>query len=294
MLMLLAVFLGGSALPATAQDTAVAGYYSSSDKKPLTIRFFFENGTLVAHMLWNGGLVHFVADSPLVYTGNEIGLHFKFRKSPAGEVDQAELNGGVWTKVQTYSGPVTPAPKQVQVSPARMKPYEGLYQSSNDPARFFRVFIKDDHLWSRQEWDGGEVPYAAASDSGFFIAAAPQFWLDFSRDEKGNVTGMTRFKEEKWTKRDRTPLTEADRQALNGDYVSKDDPDNSIRLSVAGDQVTLTQLWDNKKLVLDEQTNSYFYNSKEKYPLVVLKDEQGHVTRVVILTQDVFTRKDSK
>lgn len=297
LIVLLAVFLGGTATPTAAQDktvtldTVIAGYYSSSDKNPLTIQFTIENGALVAQTLWNGGVVNFTSNTPLSFTDKGMGLNVKFRRSPAGEVNEVEVNGGVWKRVKTYSGPVVPVPKQVELPPARMKPYEGLFQLSDDPARFLRIYIKDGQLCSKQEWNDGEVQYVAASDTSFFVPSAPQFWLDFGRDEKGNVVRMTRFKQEKWTRRDRRPLSDNDRKAINGIYVSKDDPDNSIQLSAEGDQVTLTQLWDNKKLVLDEQTNSYFYNAKEKYPLVLLKDDQGKITGVTVLTTSTFIRK---
>ncbi|HEY1212305.1 MAG TPA: hypothetical protein VGE93_01610, partial [Bryobacteraceae bacterium] len=79
-------------------------------------------------------------------------------------------------------------------------------------------------------------------------------------------------------------------KALTSTYTSKDDPDNRIRLSVRGNQLVVTQLWDKKEIPLDALAENYFYNTPESYSLLIKKDDTGAVTGVLILGTDLFTK----
>lgn len=50
------------------------------------------------------------------------------------------------------------------------------------------------------------------------------------------------------------------------------------------------QLWDNKEIILDPQTEIYFYNNEQSYPLQVMKDKGGKVIQVLVLGIDVFDK----
>jgi hypothetical protein len=54
--------------------------------------------------------------------------------------------------------------------------------------------------------------------------------------------------------------------------------------------LTIKQLWDNKEIVLEPQTETYFYNNDQSYPLQVIKDKEGKVTQVLVLGMDLFDK----
>jgi hypothetical protein len=274
---------------------SVTGYFSSPQNQDMKVEFTTADGLLVAKLLWNGSVIHLVPSSPLTFTSKEMEhdepIRLTFRRDASGEVNELEVDKqGVWKRVRNYKA--DPPKQEMAHTPDQIKPFEGLYQAKFNPTLFLKSNERDNHLWLKQLWDGGEVAFTMISDTGFYAPAAPQFNLEFHKDQKGVVTGMTAFKRDEWIKKEKPHFTTGEMNALNGEYVSKDDPDNSIRISVKGDQLVLTQLWDKKEHVLDALADIYFYNAKESYPLVVMKDPSGKITGLVVLTTNTFIRKN--
>jgi len=311
---LLALLLTGIALPAAAQDTAkpaavleparltekewkaLEGYFSSTANPAMKVQFTASGEFLYGKLLWNNGDIHLVPKSPLVFVSKEMEngepLRITFHRDPSGDVNELDVSGkDTWRREKDYKPDVK---KEIPHTPELIRQYAGLYQAANRPEILMRISENDNHLQTKQLWNDAGLTYIPISDSNFYSAVAPNYTIDFHRDGNGKVVGMTTFKTDQWIKKGLPHYTDAGMKALSGDYVSKDDPDNSISLSGKGNQVTLTQLWDKKVIVLDGIADNYYYNEKESFPLLLVKDGQGHVTRVVVLTQDVFMRKDSK
>jgi hypothetical protein len=220
-------------------------------------------------------------------------IRLTFHREPSGEVNQVEVDkNGVWTRTKNYTP--DPPKKEIALTPEQLKPFEGLYQAQYNKILFLQFTVRDNHLLSHQQWNNVELSFSAVNDTSFFAPAAPNFTLDFQKDEKGNVVKMTAFKHDLWLRKQRPHLTDAQFKALNGVYVSKDDPDNTLRLTGKGDQLVLTQLWDKKEWVLDALADDYFYNAKESYPLVVMKGDKGNITSINVLTTNTFVKKEEK
>jgi hypothetical protein len=310
---LLAIIVATMAItPATAQDTAktttpavqltekewksVIGYFSSPQNKEMKVQFSVDAGMLVAKLLWNGNTIHLVPSSPLTFTSKEMEhdepIRLTFHQDPSGGVNEVEVDkNGVWTREKNYAP--DPPKKEIPHTPEMIKPYIGLYQNPDNQTLFLRLTEKDNHLWLKQLWNDVELSFGPLSDTSFFSPAAPQFTMTFQKDDKGNVVGMTAFKRDKWVKKQPPHLTDAQIKPLLGIYFSKDDPDNTIRLTGKGNQLTLTQLWDKKEIVLDAIADDYFYNQKDSYPLVVLKDPNGKITSIIVLTTNTFIKKET-
>jgi len=289
--------------PCLAQDTSKPGaatpaaQLSEKEWKALEGFFTADGGMLVAKLLWNGGVVHLVPSSPLTFTSKEMEhdepIRLTFFRDPSGEVNKVEVDkNGIWTRAKNYTP--DPPKKEITRTPEQLKPFEGLYQAQFNKTLFLQFTVRDNHLLLRQQWNNVELSFSAVNDTNFFAPAAPNFTIDFQKDEKGNVTKMTAFKRDQWLRKLRPHFTDDQIKALNGVYVSKDDPDNTIRLTGKGDQLILTQLWDRKELVLDALADDYFYNPKESYPLVVLKDDKGNITSIIVLTTNTFIKKEEK
>jgi len=291
----------GAAMPAAQLSEkewkALEGFFVSPQNQEMKVQFTAADGMLVAKLLWNGGLVHLVPSTPLTFTSKEMEhdepIRLTFRRDPSGDVNQVEVDkNGVWTRTKNYTP--DPPKKEIARTPEQLKPYEGLYQAQYNKTLFLQFKVRDNHLLAHQQWNDVELSFSAANDTSFFAPAAPNFTLDFQKDEKGMVVKMIAFRRDLWLRKRRPHFTDAQRNALDGVYISKDDPDNTIRLTAKGDQLTLTQLWDKKDRVLDALADDYFYDAKESYPLVVMKDDKGNINSVIVLTTNTFVKKEGK
>lgn len=272
---------------------ALVGYFTSSQNPDMTVGFTASDGMLVAKLLWNSSEIHLVPTSPLTFISKEKEngqpIQLVFFRDSSGGINRVQANKEmVLVRNRNYKAVVK---KIMPHTPEMLKQFEGLYQAKFNPTLFLQMTERDNFLWIKQYWDNSELSFAPESDSGFYSPAVPHFTMDFEKDEKGNVVGMTAFKRDHWMKKETPHLTAAQLAALSGIYVSKDDPDNSVRFSAKGSQLILTQLWDKKEIVLDAKTDLYFYNQKESYPAVFLKDSKGDITSVVLLTTTTFIRK---
>jgi hypothetical protein len=262
----------------------------------MKVQFTTDAGMLIAKLLWNGNTIHLVPSSPLTFTSKEMEhdepIRLTFHRDPKGEVNEVEVDkNGVWTREKNYTP--DPPKKEIPHTPEMLKPFEGLYENMDNPTLFIRFTEKENHLWLRNLWNDNELSFGPISDTSFFAPAAPRYTLDFQKDGKGNVIGAIAFKRERWVKKQPPHFSDVQIKALDGVYVSKDDPDNTIRLTGKGNQLTLTQLWDKKEIVLEALADTYFCNAKDSYPLVVLKDDKGKITSIVVLTTNTFIKKEA-
>ena len=142
----------------------------------------------------------------------------------------------------------------------------------------------------KQLWDGEEILFVPESELSFFSKAIPSFSLDFSKDKDGIIIQVLAFKRDVWIKTSKPALTPAILKSYEGKYRSKDDPDNEIRITATDSNLVVRQLWDRKDYVLQPLTVIYFNNQDRSFPLVIVKDENGKIVQVVLLTGNVFNR----
>ena len=81
---------------------------------------------------------------------------------------------------------------EVKVAPALMRQYVGRYELDPKFAHDFVLYVsvKNDSLWVKPSYLTAR-PLVAESESRFYDSEIPDLHLAFSKDERGNVTGVT-------------------------------------------------------------------------------------------------------
>src|SRR5437016_12503381 len=89
------------------------------------------------------------------------------------------------------------ATAKVKVAPGLLRQYVGRYELDPKFAHDFVIYVsvKDDSLWVKPSYLR-QRPAIAESNSGFRDSEIPDLHLAFIKDEKGNVTGLTRNSEQ--------------------------------------------------------------------------------------------------
>jgi hypothetical protein len=268
------------------------GFFQSPQNKDLVVQFSAVDNGLFARLLWNNGELHLTPESSMGFVSKEAGdegpVHIVFQKDSTGLVNQVNLvKSAPWTRIKDYKPVVK---KEMDHTPAQLLRFRGLYQLQGDNTRFVQFSVKDNNLVLKQLWDGNEISFLPESELSFFSKQIPQFSLDFSKDKDGIITQMVAFKQDVWIKTNKPALTPAILKTYEGKYRSQDDPDNEIRITATDSNIVVRQLWDKKDRILDPLTTIYFNNQDRSFPLVIVKDEQGKVTQVVLMTGNIFKK----
>jgi hypothetical protein len=268
------------------------GFYQSPQNKDMVVQISAGENGLNAKLLWNNGEMHLLPESAMGFVSKEGGdegpIHLVFQKDSTGGINQLNVaNNGIWTRVKDYKPVVK---KEMEHTPAQLARFRGLYQLQGDNSQFIQFSIKDNNLVLKQLWDGNEINFLPESELSFFSRQVPQFPLDFSKDKDGIITQVLAFKRDVWIKQNKPALTPAILKTYEGKYRSKDDPDNEISITATDSNLVVRQLWDKKDRVLQPLTEIYFNNQDRSFPLVIVKDQQGKVSQVVLLTGNVFMK----
>jgi hypothetical protein len=268
------------------------GFFQSPQNKDFVVQFSAIDNGLFARLFWNNGEMHLKPESAMGFVSREGGdegpIHLVFQKDSTGVVNQVDVaKNGVWNRINDYKPVVK---KEMEHTPAQLLRFRGLYQLQGDNSRFLQFSVKDNNLELKQLWDGNEISFLPESELSFFSKQIPQFSLDFSKNKDGVITQVLAFKHDVWIKTNKPALTPTILKSYEGKYRSQDDPDNEISITAADSNIVVRQLWDKKDRVLEPLTDIYFNNQDRSFPLVVVKDEQGKVTQVVLMTGNVFKK----
>ena len=253
-----------------------------------------ENG-LFARLLWNNGEAHLIPESATGFVSKEAGeggpLHLVFQKDSTGVVNQVNVtNNGVWNRIKDYKPVVK---KEMEHTPAQLAQFRGLYQLQGGDAKFpkFLQFSeRENKLVLKQTWDGNEIMFVPESELAFFSREIPQFTLDFSKDNNGNITQVLAFKHDVWVKAKKPALTPAILATYQGKYQSEADPDNQIRLIARDSSLVIKQLWDGKETVVMPLGDTYFNNAALNLPLLIVMGPDGKVSQVVLMELNTFKK----
>jgi hypothetical protein len=246
---------------------------------------------LNAKLLWNNNELKLTPESDSVFavkTEEEGPDHIKFVRDAAGVVTKISLGRNeYWSKVNNYKPVVK---EEMKHTPAQLKPFEGVYQLQGNRPRYLQMTVKENALIIKQHWDGTEIRMLPETELDFFSREMPIFSCTFTKGTDGTVMQALIYKRDKWDKLKKISMTKEQVQLLEGKYQFKDDPDNYIQLTVRKNMLVVKQLWDNKEIILEPQTETYFYNNEQSYPLQVMKDKDGNVTQVLVLGIDLFEK----
>lgn len=82
-------------------------------------------------------------------------------------------------------------------------------------------------------------------------------------------------------------------KAYEGQYRSRDDTDNQVRLMAVDSDLVMKQLWDGKELRFYPVNDTYFYNARWNFPLYILKNDSGRVKSILLLGRQHFDRVEN-
>jgi hypothetical protein len=274
------------------QWKAVEGIFQSSDNKEMYVQFTQNENVLLAKLLWNNNEIHLTPESELTFVSKEAEegrpIHITFSKDATGTVNQVNVaNNGVWNRTRDYKPVVK---KEMAHTPDQLQPFEGLYQLQNDKERFIQFSVKGNNLVLKQHWDGNEISFVPETTLDFFSREVPLFSLTFTKAPDGSITQVLAFKRDMWDKVKKVHPATQELKAIEGKYQFKDDPDNYIQITAIDNHLVVKQLWDSKEMIVEPQTETYFYNNTQSYPLQVIKGNDGVVTQVLILGMDLFNK----
>jgi hypothetical protein len=274
------------------QLKAFEGIFQSSANKDMYVEFTAGDNTLIAKLLWNNGTVHLLPEKELGFISKESEdegpLHLIFTKDSSGTIAQLSIgNKDVWNRVKDYKPVIK---KEMEHTTEQLKPFEGLYQLSEEKTRFIQFTVKNNNLILKQHWDGNELQFVPESELSFFCKGVPLFSLTFIKDKDGNIAQAIAFKRDIWQKVKKISPTDKQLSAIQGKYQSKDDADNYIQIISSNAKLVVKQLWDGKEIIVDPQTDTYFYNDDQSYPLQVIKDKNENIIQVLVLGIDLFNK----
>lgn len=273
------------------QLKACEGIFQNPRNTEMYVQFSVKGNGLNAKLLWNNGELKLTPESDSVFavtTDGEGPDHIKFVKDADGKVSMISLGRNeFWSKVDNYK-PVVKV--EMKHTPEQLKPFEGLYQLQGNRPRYLHMVVKGNALMIKQHWDNSEIVMVPQTELDFFTRETPIFSCTFTKSPDGTVTQALIFKRDKWDKLKKISVATEQLKILEGKYQFKDDPDNFILLSARNNKLVVKQLWDNKEIILEPQTETYFYNNEQSYPLQVMKDKEGNVTQVLVLGIDLFEK----
>ncbi|MDP4263503.1 MAG: hypothetical protein Q8941_13330 [Bacteroidota bacterium] len=274
------------------QWKAVEGVFQSPQNNEMNVQFTAKEKVLVVKLLWNNNEISLTPESPLTFFSNDANegrpLRISFIKDSTGAITRVSVvNNEIWKRVKDYK-PVVKT--EMQHTPAQLKPFEGLYLLQNTKDRFIQFSVKGNNLVLKQHWDGNEIPFVPESELDFYSKESPLFSLTFTKENDGTISQVLAFKRDRWFKVKKIQPAPDQLKVIEGKYQLKDDPDNYIQITAKGTNLVVKQLWDGKEIVLEPQTETYFYNNSESYPLRVIKDNSGMVTGVEVLGVDLFNK----
>lgn len=268
------------------------GYYRNPQNKEMVVHMMLQRDTLVAKPLWADLTIHLLPKGDLVFHTIEDVEHgpidITFSRDSTGAIGALDLgNGAKWNKDAAYKPVVK---KEMEHTPAQLKPYEGVYRLDREGERFLQFYVKDNNLILKQVWDGTEIAFHPENVEDFYTEKMPVFTLRFTKDQTGNVTQVLAFGRDLWVKTKQPDLSAAALDAASGKYQSKDDPDNQVVISVRGKELVVKQGWDGQEVAVQALTDTYFYNPAKAYRLQLHKDDNGKINEVVLLETSVFVR----
>lgn len=300
----------GVGTPATAQDAgqiadtgksihlpparlkAFEGFFQFSREKEQVIQFTLQRDTLLAKLIWINSTVHLVPESDSSFHTVEAlegrSIPIKFTRNNEGGFSQMFLVGQnlVWNRLKDYKPLVR---TEIAHTPEQLKAFEGIYQGENKQL-FIGIAQKDNKLMLHQYWGGDDVEFLPDSPAHFYCLKQSQFTLQFVRGADGSAVRMIAFGRDKWERTKALSLTPALVKLYEGRYHLREDPDDIIRITASGLNLTVRQLWDGKETVVSPKTNQFFFNQELGYLLTFDLDDSGAVIGAFLLGNDYFEK----
>lgn len=154
------------------------GLYQLQNHDDRFIQFTVKGNSLVLKQHWDGNEISFVPETSLDFFSKEIPLFsLSFTKDKDGNITQAlAFKRDAWIKI-----------KKINLTTAQLKPYEGKFQSKDDPDNYIQISAKNNNLVVKQLWDGKEITVEPQTGT-YFYNDTQSFPLQIAKDKDGNIT----------------------------------------------------------------------------------------------------------
>ena len=185
----------------------------------------------------------------------------------------------------------------VQLSPQKLKVFEGVYQFQENKDVFLQITAKENNLVLKQLWDGKEFVFEQNSTLDFYCKAQ-SFPLKF-KDSAGIIIQVLAFNRDVWNKvknykpviKKEVQLTPQQLIAFEGKYQMKGgDQDDFLQIITKGNNLILKQLWDGQEIVFVPESALEFFCKDRLFPLKFSKGEDGAITQVLAFNKDVWLK----
>jgi hypothetical protein len=182
---------------------------------------------------------------------------------------------------------------------ARLKPFAGKYQFTDNKMVFLQITIKDGHMVLKQLWDKQEIPFRQTSELEFYNDEH-KFPLKFTKSKTGEITEVLAFNKDLWNKvaDDYMPpmkkiikLTNDQLKVFAGKYELKGgdgDADDIAEVSIVDGHLSIKHEKDVTNLFAVSDIE--FVTEDQAFDVVFSKSPDGSVTQAVVNKRDVWLK----
>ena len=182
---------------------------------------------------------------------------------------------------------------------ARLKPFVGKYQFTNNQMAFLQIMLQDGHLVLKQLWDKQEIPFSQTSELEFYNDEH-QFPLKFTKSSTGEITQVLAFNRDLWNRvpDNYTPpmkkiitLTRNQLTPFEGRYQLKGgdgDEDDIADITVVDGHLSIKHEKDVTNLV--PVSDLEFVTEDQSFDVIFTKAADGTVTQAVVNNKDIWLK----
>ncbi|WP_428329807.1 M56 family metallopeptidase [Mucilaginibacter sp.] len=278
----------------TQQLKALEGIYQKAANKAVYVQIIAKQNKLIAKQLWDGKETTMSAQSDVSFLVHVGYLRIvNFSKNDEGTATKfSTLNKDEWNKVDSYQPPV-----RIKLAIQDLKKFEGYYEFKDRKGQFLQISAVGNGLVLKQLWDNREVAFKATSALNFLAEENPQFTLDFTADNAGNITQVLAFGKDVWIRNDNyhapveIKLSAPDLKKLEGKYEFKNEKGQFIQISATDSGLVLKQLWDDHQIdFVATDKLDFFSKNQPGFTLQFTSDNAGNITQVLAFGQDVWVK----
>ena len=182
---------------------------------------------------------------------------------------------------------------------ARLKPFIGKYQFTNNKMAFLQIMLQNSHLVLKQLWDKQEIPFHQTSELEFYNDER-KFPLKFTRSSSGKITQVLAFNRDLWNRvpDNYTPpmkkiitLSGNQLKPFEGRYQLKGgdgDADDIADITVVDGHLSIKHEKDVTNLL--PVSNLEFVTEDQSFDVIFTKAAGGAVTQAVVNNKDVWLK----
>jgi len=182
---------------------------------------------------------------------------------------------------------------------ARLKPFIGKYQFTNNKMAFLQIMLQNSHLVLKQLWDKQEIPFHQTSELEFYNDER-KFPLKFTRSSSGKITQVLAFNRDLWNRvpDNYTPpmkkiitLSGNQLKPFEGRYQLKGgdgDADDIADITVVDGHLSIKHEKDVTNLL--PVSNLEFVTEDQSFDVIFTKAAGGAVTQAVVKNKDVWLK----